>query len=153
ITARELIPVLEKALRGECQTERRTLLEAKLRTKKGEERTFHALNDVVVAKGALARIFGVNLDIDGSLAAALRGDGVSISSPSGWTAYSLAAGGSIVHPLVNALLITPICAHSLTNRPLIVQGSSRIKLQLHSDIGGGGDGEVFLTVDGQEGLQ
>ncbi len=152
ITARELTTVLEKALQGDVTTERRTLLEAKLRTSTGQQRTFHALNDVVIAKGALARIFGVDLYIDHSLAAAMRGDGVIISSPSGSTAYSLAAGGSIVHPLVNALLMTPICPHSLTARPLIVPGASRIKLKMHPGRKEGGD-EVYLTVDGQEGLQ
>lgn len=152
ITAEELLDILEKALEGKVTIEKRPLLEATLFKKNGGKKSYHALNDIVVAKGALARIFGVELKIDNISAASIRGDGVIVSSPSGSTAYSLAAGGSIVHPGVEAMLVTPICPHSLTSRPLIVPASSQIKLQIDPKLAPAGE-EVFLTIDGQEGVQ
>jgi NAD+ kinase len=152
ITADELFLTLECALRGEVTTEKRPLLEAIYTSSRGITKTFHALNDIVVAKGALARIFEIELAIDGSTAASIRGDGIIVSSPSGSTAYSLASGGSIVHPKVGALLVTPICPHSLMSRPLIVPGTSKVSLLIQPtlpDVGA----EVYLTVDGQEGLR
>jgi len=148
ITTDEMISSLERTIRGEATIERRPLLEATYIAKDGSKEIFHALNDIVVAKGALARIFGLELAIDGSAASSIRGDGIIVSSPSGSTAYSLAAGGSIVHPHVQALLVTPICPHSLMSRPLIVPGSARVSLLIDPELPGE---EVYLTVDGQEG--
>lgn len=149
VTADELFDVVDRSLRGELPGERRPLLEARLVESDGVEKVFYALNDVVIAKGALARIFGVEFSVDGSTAASIRGDGMIVASPSGSTAYSLAAGGSIVHPQVDAMLITPICPHSLTSRPLIVPGGSKVTLKIEGEL----TEEVFLTIDGQEGLK
>jgi NAD+ kinase len=104
---------------------------------------YYALNDVVISKGNIARIIKVRLEIDASYVAEVSGDGLIISTPTGSTAYSLAAGGPIVTPQVDGLVITPICPHSLTFRPLVIPGNSNVKVTLIHGV------ESFLTVDGQ----
>jgi len=143
----ELFSTLESVLAGKATTEKRMLLEAQVFRNKKLIGSYAAFNDVVLTKEALARIFAVEILINDNLAAQLRGDGVIISTPSGSTAYSLAAGGSIIHPQVNALLITPICPHSLTSRPLVVPGEFAITLKIEQEQSG-----VYLTVDGQSGM-
>lgn len=108
---------------------------------KGEQYT--ALNDVVAGKGNIARIIKMSLEINASYVAEVGGDGLIISTPTGSTAYSLAAGGPIVIPQVNGLVVTPICAHSLTFRPLVIPGNSVVKVTMIYGT------ESFLTVDGQ----
>jgi NAD+ kinase len=109
---------------------------------KGKQYT--ALNDVVVGKGSIARIIKMCLEIDASYVAEVGGDGLIISTPTGSTAYSLAAGGPIVTPHVNGIIVTPICPHSLTFRPLVIPGDSKVKVTLIYGT------ESFLTVDGQK---
>lgn len=109
---------------------------------KGKQYT--ALNDVVVGKGSIARIIKICLEIDGFHVAEIGGDGLIISTPTGSTAYSLAAGGPIVTPHVNGIIVTPICPHSLTFRPLVIPDESKIKVTLIYGT------ESFLTVDGQK---
>ncbi len=144
ISREELFPAMEVILKGQFETERRMLLEVKV---EGQEGSFKVLNDVVVNKGALARIVPITLYVDGTYLTTFRGDGLIVSTPTGSTAYCLAAGGPIVHPLLSAIVIVPICPHTLTNRPLIVPDSSTITLY-HSSR----DEEVYLTLDGQEGF-
>ena len=108
-------------------------------------RQWDALNDVVVAKGTIARMADFSVSIDGQLVAAFRADGVILSTPTGSTAYNLAAGGPIVMPTVNAMLVTPICPHLLTIRPIVVPGESAISVKVT-----GVPNETYLTVDGQE---
>lgn len=150
ITAEEMLDVLESCLLGKTKLERRFLLSAKLYRQEKQIGKFSALNDVVFTKQALARVFKLKLHVDGQFATEFRGDGVIVSTPSGSTAYSLAAGGSVVHPQVHAYLITPICPHSLSSRPLVIPGNMQLKLTLSSEIKKTED-EVFLTIDGQEG--
>jgi NAD+ kinase len=102
-----------------------------------------ALNDVVLGKGNIARIIKMRLEIDASYVAEVSADGMIISTPTGSTAYSLAAGGPIVSPQVNGLIITPICPHSLTFRPLVIPDSAKVRVTLINGI------ESFITVDGQ----
>ena len=103
-----------------------------------------ALNDAVLHQGAMARLIEVNAWCDGQFIAAYRADGLIVATPTGSTAYNMAAGGPIVVPGQSSMTVTPICAHALTNRPLVVSASATIKLAL------GGDGRgVILTVDGQ----
>ena len=111
-----------------------------------ENGTSFCLNDVVVNKGALARMIEFGIWIDVQEIATLKADGLIVSTPTGSTAYSLAAGGPILHPWVPAGVITPICPHTLTFRPLIISSGSKIKIQLLT----GGE-EVYLTLDGQRG--
>jgi len=104
-----------------------------------------ALNDVVVAKGAIARMGDFRILLDGQLAATFRADGVIVATPTGSTAYSLAANGPILLPDVDALVISPVCPHLLTLRPMVVRGDANIVLSIV-----GVPDQTFLTVDGQE---
>jgi NAD+ kinase len=104
-----------------------------------------ALNDVVVAKGAIARMAGFKVTLDGQLAAGFRADGVIIATPTGSTAYSLAANGPILVPDVDALVVTPVCPHLLTLRPMVVRGDAKLSVRIE-----GIPDQTFLTVDGQE---
>ena len=152
ITTDELFPILEKALEGKAETEQRSILEASLVRNGKVVETYNAVNDIVITKQAIARIFGIHISVDDESAALLRGDGVIVSSPAGSTAYSLSAGGSIVMPSVNATLISPICPHSLTSRPLVVPGDSKVCLGIPE--GSRVElGDIYLTVDGQQGIE
>jgi NAD+ kinase len=106
------------------------------------------LNDVVLTKTSLSRIIELGVWIDGAFVSAFRSDGLIVSSPTGSTAYNLAAGGPILHPLLSALVLTPICPHMLTNRPLVVsdQSSLSVGLHPHSDVA------AQVTFDGQRGV-
>lgn len=166
ITTEELWLTLDQVFSQTAPLLQRFLLSISVERGGKEIGSFFALNDAVVTKEAIARIFGVDLVVNGEEASTIRGDGVIISTPSGSTAYSLAAGGSIVHPQVEALLVTPICPHSLTSRPLVLPGVSRIALRINagSQIQKPGakrkavatvmeTNGVYLTIDGQEGLE
>jgi NAD+ kinase len=120
----------------------RLLLEARSRGKR-----YHCLNDVVVNKGAMARMIQIEIQINGRDIAALKSDGLVIATPTGSTAYSLSAGGPIVQPYVPALILSPICPHMLSFRPMVVASDSMIKLRLLT----AGE-EVYLTLDGQRGV-
>jgi len=106
------------------------------------------LNDIVVSKGAFARIIELDLFLQQTFISSFPGDGLIIASPTGSTAYSLSAGGPIVHPMVEAFIITPICPHSLHSRPLVVGIREEIEIKVKR-----ADRRVMLTVDGQEGLR
>lgn len=108
-------------------------------------RIYYCLNDVVINKGALARMIQCAIWIDDKEIAILRADGLIISTPTGSTAYSLAAGGPIIQPYIPAIIIAPICPHTLSFRPMVISSDSRIKVQLLT-----GE-EVYLTLDGQRG--
>jgi NAD+ kinase len=107
-----------------------------------------ALNDVVLNKGALARIIDLKLHVDGDYVSSYKADGLILSTPTGSTAYSLAAGGPIVYPKVAAFIVTPICPHTLTNRPLVIPDTSQVEISFRA-----GDEPVFLTLDGQVGVE
>jgi len=130
---------LRKIFYGQVNIARRKLLKTDF---KGEQ--YLTLNDVVIGKGNIARIIKMHLDIDASQVAEIGGDGLIISTPTGSTAYSLASGGPIVTPKVNGIIITPICPHSLTFRPLVIPDNSIVKVTLISET------ECFITVDGQQ---
>lgn len=103
------------------------------------------VNDVVISKGAIARIIGIDITVDKKSVGNVRADGVIVSTPTGSTAYSLAAGGPILEPNLPAIVITPICPHSLSHRPLVLRDSAYIELQLSQR-----PGHVVLTLDGQD---
>ncbi len=109
--------------------------------------TESVLNDVVINKGALARLAHIKTYVDDGYLTDYRADGLIVATPTGSTAYSLAAGGPIIHPAVAGILVTPICPFALTNRPLIVPDASRIKIQLAEK-----SADIMLTFDGQVGL-
>lgn len=120
---------------------RRQMLQAKTKKK-----SYYSLNDVVINKGALARMIRCAIWIDDKEIAMTRADGLIISTPTGSTAYSLSAGGPIVQPYIPATILTPICPHTLSFRPMVISSESEVKVQLLTE----GE-EVYLTVDGQRG--
>ncbi len=143
----EMYTALEDVLAGKAKRQRRAQMQADV-IRAGETIShFRALNDVVLNKAAIARILDFDVLIDGGYAASYRADGLIFSTPTGSTAYSLAAGGPVVEPSVDALLITPICAHTLSNRPLVVPDSVTIEATIKTP-----RESVFLTVDGQVGV-
>jgi NAD+ kinase len=142
----ELYPSLVKLLRGDYHIEERSLFDVELRRGRKTTGRFRAFNDVVIAKSALAQIIDLELRIDGNLMARYRSDGLIISTPNGSTAYNLSAGGPIVYPALPVALLTPICPHTLSLRPIVVPDSKPIQVILETK-----KAEVFLTVDGQEG--
>jgi len=145
-TTEELFSALERVLGGEYEIERRSLLEAAL--VRGGERisTFQVLNDVVINKGALARIIDLETWVDDQYLCTYKADGLIVATPTGSTAYSLAAGGPIIEPTVGVVVLTPICSHTLTNRPIVLPDRAYIRVILHT-----ADEDVILTLDGQEG--
>ena len=139
----ELFVTLDAFLAGqENIVSQRLLLQASSRDK-----TYLCLNDVVINKGAMARMIQIAIQIDGREIAALKADGLIVATPTGSTAYSLSAGGPIVQPYVPALVLSPICPHALSLRPMVVSSDSKITLRLLT----AGE-EVYLTLDGQRGL-
>jgi NAD+ kinase len=144
----ELKDTLVRFISGDVQICERMMLEATVEDGSGKRETFSVLNDVVVNKGNLARTIRLQAHVDGAFLTVFNGDGLIIATPTGSTAYSLSAGGPIVHPNMSAVIITPICPHLLTNRPIIVPESSVIEVNLVS-----GEGNVSVTLDGQVGTE
>ena len=143
----ELYPSLVRVLDGRFAIEERSLLDAEVRSDDaGRCASYRVLNDAVVTKGALASIIELSLRVDGNLVARFRADGLIVSSPTGSTAYNLSAGGPIVYPRLPVVVLTPICPHALTLRPVVVPDDNRIEITLETP-----REEVFLTLDGQEG--
>ena len=138
--------LLDEIFSGRCRIEQRQRLKVVVRWP-AEERELLVLNDVVVNKASLARIVTTLAEVDGEVLSRYRGDGLIIATPSGSTAYNLSAGGPIVHPALPAMLVTPICSHSLGVRPLVLPPSSRLRVWIEDS-----DAEVHLTLDGQVGL-
>lgn len=138
----EMYLTIESYLDGNREiVDSRQMLEAKT-----EDLTYYCLNDVVINKGALARMIQCEIWIDGKEIATAKADGLIISTPTGSTAYSLAAGGPIIQPSIPALILVPICPHTLTFRPMVISANSIVQVKLGTD----GE-EVNLTLDGQRG--
>jgi NAD+ kinase len=147
IPLNELYPALEAAEHGQCPMEERSVLECQL-VRDGECISSNfALNDVVVNKSAISRLVEFDLYIDGNFVFQYKADGVIIATPTGSTAYSLAAGGPVLMPSVEAFVVTPVCPHSLTHRPLVVTEKSHIELRVETR-----EEKAFLSIDGQVGL-
>ena len=145
-TLEELYPIFEGILGGRIETEKRMKLCAIVLRQGQRVGEYSVLNDVVISKSVLARIINLRNSINGSYVTTYRGDGVIISTPTGSTAYSLAAGGPIIYPSMDSILITPICPHALTNRPLLIPDRATVEFTLESE-----DSDVQLTLDGQVG--
>jgi NAD+ kinase len=146
ITVDEIYPQLERALHGDFRISRRRMLHSEL-WRGGEFLAgYEALNDVVLTKAEIARMIDLEIQIDGHFVCTYRVDGLIIATPTGSTGYSLSAGGPIVYPTVAALAITPICPHTLSNRPVIVPDDKVIQV-----INRSADGSTYLTIDGQVG--
>jgi NAD+ kinase len=147
VTTGELYDSLDQILNGKHQVDCRKMLQIKVVRGGQDSVTYHALNDAVLNKGAISRILDFETYVDGRFLNLFKADGLIVSTPTGSTAYCLAAGGPIVYPSVECFIITPICSHTLTNRPLVVSDRSRIEVVVKTEAE-----SVFLTVDGQVGL-
>jgi NAD+ kinase len=145
----EALARLDEVLAGDFREDRRRRLEVVV-AGGSRVRRFRALNDAVLNKEALARISTFRIELDGRSVSEFRADGVIVSTPTGSTAYNLSAGGPILQPELPAVVITPICPHTLSQRPLVVSSDTVIGLKIldprRSPVG------VYLTIDGQEGL-
>jgi NAD+ kinase len=148
IREHEMLPCLGPVLEGVFEVERRMKLDAALFRGEGPP-IFEGqvLNDVVISKGALARIADIDARLAGTFVTTYLADGVIVATPTGSTAYSLSAGGPILFPALEAMVIAPICPHTLAQRPLVIPPDQPVELTLTSD-----NGEVFLTLDGQTGM-
>jgi NAD+ kinase len=145
-TLDEMLPAVEAALAGRMAIDERMLLSARhIRggTTVGEHT---ALNDVVITKSAMSRIINLHVAVEGGHATAYRADGLIVSTPTGSTAYCLSAGGPILFPTMDAIVLVPIASHTLTNRPIVLPATQRIEVTLMTDQ------EVMLTIDGQVGV-
>jgi NAD+ kinase len=146
ITLDRLFPELERALRGEQRIAPRRMLDCKLVRGDVVIASYEALNDVVITKSSIARMIDLETHVDSHYVCTFKADGLIVATPTGSTAYSLSAGGPIIFPAVEALCITPICPHMLTNRPVLVPDTSVIQI-----ISRAGDEDAYLTIDGQVG--
>lgn len=145
----ELLPALDKVMAGETRIESRMRMEVRVLRDGAPLSEYQALNDAVITKTALSRMIDLDAWADGAHVTTYHADGLIISTPTGSTAYSLSAGGPLLLPGLDALLLTPICPHSLTQRPLVTTRDTEIEIVVQS----GGQEDVALTVDGQEGMR
>lgn len=146
VTLPEMYSALEAAIDGTAPIEERMMLHVRVMLEDTCVADRVVLNDVVVTQGALSRVIDLSVSVDGEFMMRIRADGVIVASPTGSTAYNLSSGGPILHPRVDGLSITPIAPHTLTNRPVVVPGSSEIRIQPFMQVE---QDEVFATFDGQ----
>jgi NAD+ kinase len=147
ITLAELYDALAAVLEGRALLESRAMLAARTSRNNLPFSDHFVLNDIVITKGALSRIIEIAVSIDDAPVMRVRADGLIVASPTGSTAYNLAAGGPILHPAVDAMMLTPIAPHTLTNRPVVIPGSSEVHLRPKME-----GNEVYVTFDGQSGF-
>jgi NAD+ kinase len=143
----ELYPTLKGIEEGRCNVETRSMVHCEVLRKGSLVASYDALNDIVVGKGTVSRLNHCDVYIDGAFVSAYKADSLIVSTPTGSTAYSLAAGGPILMPSVDAFVVTPVAAHSLTNRPLVVRDTSQIEIVVNT-----GHDEAYLSIDGQIGM-
>lgn len=144
----EMTVALDALVAGRTRVETRLMLSTTVVGANGASAPRLALNDVVVTRGALSRMIEVEVKVDGQFVCHVKADGLIIASATGSTAYNLSAGGPIVHPSVDALLLTPIAPHTLTNRPVVLPASSRIALHPSAGL----DTDLLVSIDGQTGI-
>lgn len=152
VTLPEVYGALERALDGTAPEERRLMLEAAVVRAHGGQERHLALNDVVITKGALSRMIDLAASADGQFIARFKADGLIVATPTGSTAYNLSAGGPIVHPGVDAVLLTPIAPHTLTNRPVVLPASAVLDIRATAEDGRLVREETYVTFDGQTGV-
>ena len=145
----ELDCMLEKFKRGEYITDERFMIEASVTRKNGTCESFLALNDVVFSRASYKRMIAFDISLNGMPIASYSGDGIIIATPTGSTAYSMSAGGPIADPSLDIFLITPLCAHTFSAKPMVVPGSSEIGINFNDTF----DDMSILTVDGQDGCR
>lgn len=146
-SSREIPGILGRIAEGRYCVNERMMLDCRVLRGRKLIGKYTVLNDAVINKGALARIIGLEVKVGGNYLTRYRSDGLIISTPTGSTAYSMAAGGPIIYPMMDAIILTPICAHILANRPIVIPPAENVTISLES----GGE-DAVLTLDGQEGL-
>lgn len=139
---------IDKLIAGEFIVENRPVLRVKVVRKNGHILIYRCVNEVAIKRDTLARIIEIDVDADGEYLTTFRGDGVIVATPTGSTAYSLSAGGPILYPTLNAMLLTPICPHTLTMRPLVLKGETCLTVKLKTE-----SENVMVIFDGQEGIE
>jgi len=147
VTLDAIYTTLDKLFKGEFVPDPRLILKANVYRQGERVAQSYCLNDTVVSKGTQARMIKLEIFINGQFVTSLRGDGLIIATPTGSTAYSLSAGGPILNPAVEALILTPICPHTLTNRPVVIPAAAKIEVILKSK-----DEGTMVTFDGQVGF-
>lgn len=143
----EIYDAVERTLSGNCSIQERIMLTAVIHRHGERIADFIVLNDVVINKGALARIIDLETYINHFYVTRFKADGLIVATPTGSTAYSLSAGGPILYPTLNSIVLTPICPHTLTNRPIVIPDNFIVEVALKSE-----SEDVFLTLDGQVGF-
>lgn len=144
VSLNELYANLEKALAGKLQAEERMMLTAGIIRRGKKVSEYNVLNDAVVSKGAIARMVSLEVSVGDDYLTSIRADGLILATPTGSTAYSLSAGGPIIHPALHCFVVTPICPHTLSNRPIAIPDSAIVRVKLVSRSEG-----VSLSLDGQ----
>jgi NAD+ kinase len=146
VTLDEMYPALKGVLAGEFVTQQRMMMDVHVMRGSRRVADYRALNDVVINKGTLSRMVELEARVDGQYLSLFRADGLIVATPTGSTAYNLSAGGPIIFPTMSAMIVTPICSHTLTNRPLVLSESVKIEIMLRFP-----QDDVQFTVDGQVG--
>src|SRR5438477_7506349 len=148
VTLDEMYPALERVVAGHFVTQQRMMMQIHVTRAGTRAADYRALNDVVINKGTLSRMIELEARVDGQYVSRFRADGLIVATPTGSTAYNLSAGGPIIFPTMSAMIVTPICSHTLTNRPLVLSETVQIEIVLRS-----AQDDVYVTVDGQVGLK
>jgi len=148
VTLDEMYPAIERVLAGHFITEHRMMMDIEVLRSKKRIAAYRALNDVVINKGTISRMIELEARVDAQYVSRFRADGLIVATPTGSTAYNLSAGGPIIFPTMSAMIVTPICSHTLTNRPIVLPPGVKVEIMLRS-----APEDVQATVDGQVGIK
>ena len=146
-TVDEFFPMMERVLAGDYEIEKRDMISCCVVRKDGEREEFTVLNDIVINNGPISKVVDLSIYIEERYVTTFKADGIIFATPTGSTAYSLSAGGPIIYPTLPVITVTPICPHILTNRPIVVPNTKKIRTRVLTDIQ-----NTYLTLDGQMGV-
>lgn len=146
-TVDEFFPMMERVLAGDYEIEKRDMISCRVDRENGEREEFTVLNDMVINNGPISKVVDLSIYIEEKYVTTFKADGIIFATPTGSTAYSLSAGGPIIYPTLPVITVTPICPHILTNRPIVVPNTKKIRTKVLTDIQ-----NTYLTLDGQVGV-